>query len=95
MRVLYTHKTMLHLQDNDQLRTFGAGLCLTTVGIALLIITNVLNTKEHDAMAGNMDRQLQDAYKKYQDNQPLLDEAEDCSSSSRREPMIIKSTHLV
>jgi hypothetical protein len=36
------------IQDHDKPKILGTGLCMVTVGIALIIITNVINNNERE-----------------------------------------------
>ena len=39
---------MFCLQEHDKPKILGTGLCMVTVGIALIIITNVINNHEKE-----------------------------------------------
>merc|ERR1712141_782277 len=54
-------------EDDYQLMTFGVGLCLVTVGVAMMIIVNVLNKCEHDAIITHLENA-----KRFRENQRLL-----------------------
>ena len=41
--------------------TFGVGLCLLTVGVAMMIIVNVLKKCKHDAIITHLETQVNDA----------------------------------
>merc|ERR1711981_76135 len=58
-------------EDDYQLMTFGVGLCLVTVGVAMVIIVNVLNKCEHDAIITHLETQVENA-KRFRENQRLL-----------------------
>jgi len=58
-------------EDDYQLMTFGVGLCLVTVGVAMMIIVNVLNKCEHDAIITHLEAQVDNA-KRFRENQRLL-----------------------
>merc|ERR1711976_297817 len=58
-------------EDEYQLMTFGVGLCLVTVGVAMMIIVNVLNKCEHDAIVSHLETQVENA-KRFRDNTRLL-----------------------
>eukprot|EP00093_Oithona_nana_P015086 15086.XXX_851398_852055_1 [CDS] Oithona nana genome sequencing. len=58
-------------EDDYQLMTFGVGLCLVTVGVAMMIIVNVLKKCEHDAIITHLENQVQNA-KRFRDNTRLL-----------------------
>merc|ERR1711863_191716 len=58
-------------EDDYQLMTFGVGLCLVTVGVAMMIIVNVLNKCEHDAIITHLESQVENA-KRFRENQRLL-----------------------
>ncbi len=51
--------------------TFGVGLCLLTVGVAMMIIVNVLKKCEHDAIIAHLETQVENA-KAFRDNSRLL-----------------------
>ena len=59
------------LQDEFQLMTFGVGLCLLTVGVAMMIIVNVLKKCEHDAIINHLETQVDNA-KRFRDSNRLL-----------------------
>ena len=56
-----SNEDFLTLQDEFQLMTFGVGLCLLTVGVAMMIIVNVLKKCEHDAIITHLETQVNDA----------------------------------
>jgi len=58
-------------EDEFQLMTFGVGLCLLTVGVAMMIIVNVLKKCEHDAIIAHLENQVDNA-KRFRDNSRLL-----------------------
>merc|ERR1711976_1092204 len=58
-------------EDEYQLMTFGVGLCLVTVGVAMMIIVNVLKKCVHDAIISHLENQVQNA-KRFRDNTRLL-----------------------
>ena len=64
-------KMTSYFQDEYQLMTFGVGLCLVTVGVAMMIIVNVLNKCEHDAIVSHLETQVENA-KRFRENQRLL-----------------------
>jgi hypothetical protein len=43
-----THSSKFSDQDHDKAKILGTGLCMVTVGIALIIITNVINNHERE-----------------------------------------------
>ena len=47
--------------------TFGVGLCLLTVGVAMMIIVNVLKKCEHDAIISHLENQVDNA-KRFRDS---------------------------
>jgi hypothetical protein len=51
--------------------TFGVGLCLLTVGVAMMIIVNVLKKCEHDAIINHLETQVDNA-KRFRDSNRLL-----------------------
>ena len=71
MLIVLTSLTMLNFKDDYQLMTFGVGLCLVTVGVAMMIIVNVLNKCEHDAIITHLEAQVDNA-KRFRENQRLL-----------------------
>lgn len=58
-------------EDEFQLMTFGVGLCLLTVGVAMMIIVNVLKKCEHDAIINHLETQVDNA-KRFRDSNRLL-----------------------
>ena len=61
----------LQLQDDYQLMTFGVGLCLLTVGVAMMIIVNVLKKCEHDAIIAHLETQVENAKRLRESNRLL------------------------
>jgi hypothetical protein len=51
--------------------TFGVGLCLLTVGVAMMIIVTVLKKCEHDAIISHLENQVDNA-KRFRDSNRLL-----------------------
>lgn len=51
--------------------TFGVGLCLLTVGVAMMIIVNVLKKCEQDAIIAHLETQVENA-KRFRDSSRLL-----------------------
>ena len=66
-----SNEDFLTLQDEFQLMTFGVGLCLLTVGVAMMIIVNVLKKCEHDAIITHLETQVDNA-KRFRDSNRLL-----------------------
>merc|ERR1739838_108475 len=58
-------------EEEFQLMTFGVGLCLLTVGVAMMIIVNVLKKCEHDAIITHLETQVDNA-KRFRDSNRLL-----------------------
>ena len=63
---------MFHLQEHDKPKILGTGLCMVTVGIALIIITNVINNHEKEKIMNYLVRIVNKCRMIYVSTLPIL-----------------------
>lgn len=64
--ILIVIRSAFYVEEHDKPKILGMGLCMVTVGIALIIITNVINNHERERIMHYLERKVEEL--RYKEN---------------------------